>query len=466
VIAVDFMGAAFVVEDGNETGNRFIGNWGAYTPGNGVGAGRNAASDCRGCEGSIFWLGGVAQYIERNRAWNGGESGYSIFNSDRVVAEPRDLRPLSFADNVAVANVQAGVEQWGTREFDILRGKFLNNGQFAAWPVNSGPNYMVLVDTILGAVPIPRGSNTAIGSTSAYTLRIVVRGGRVYGHMRGIERGGAIEDAIFESVEMQNVTNFWFRQGTGRRITLRSVLFKDVPGYPRNWIELDPGVLDLSAGASVPNSKQWQDQRGQRGIWVHDHQRQGRNYKLVHAQSHESAPAWPAVDRSNYVPEAGLNMLQAWLEHGRAHGGDVIRQTEIVQFDGLIGGYARLGHAMNWPVPRANVVYPNEMTTGLVPGSNIRVEIWLSGDPNGATEEAFVSLNGGDPFIQRRGQGAEDDERSVMMRGVSAGWQVIRTWRLRPGLSGSSAIVPGSADVGCFRVGEVDAGPPAACGVR
>ena len=52
------------------------------------------------------------------------------------------------------------------------------------------------------------------------------------------------------------------------------------------------------------------------------------------------------------------DLLQSWEQFGLSYGGDVLRESEAVQLDGLIDGYARAGLGVAFGPPRAIVTFP------------------------------------------------------------------------------------------------------------
>ena len=135
-VAVDFPGAGFVTEDGDEVRNAFRRNLAAYIGGDpkyavGFNGQSDVTANCPGCDGSGFWLRGVVNTFEQNEAWNSFR-GINLFNQQQVAggrypsapgavpdtAIKNELMwPIAMKGNVVAANVLAGYEYWAVRRF-------------------------------------------------------------------------------------------------------------------------------------------------------------------------------------------------------------------------------------------------------------------------------------------------------------------------------------------------------------
>ncbi len=137
-IALKFVGAGWITEDGYEVRNRYE-HCIAYACLNPANAGRSARENLEllqpGTEGTGFWCHGVANTFDHNEAWNCGV-GMNLFDfrgkpglypsvpdgmPDVSFATPytNDGPPLLFDHMLCVANTTIGLEVWGLKDIGL-----------------------------------------------------------------------------------------------------------------------------------------------------------------------------------------------------------------------------------------------------------------------------------------------------------------------------------------------------------
>ena len=106
-------------------------------------------------------------------------------------------------------------------------------------------------------------------------------------------------------------------------------------------------------------------------------------------------------------------MLQSWEQFGLSYGGDVLKESEAVQLDGVVDGYARAGLGVPFGPPRAVVTYPTMRAPALGPDGRhpsftgyVRIVAVVTGDPSAASNIMMVSVDGEAP-LQCPWQGRE-----------------------------------------------------------
>ena len=120
--------------------------------------------------------------------------------------------------------------------------------------------------------------------------------------------------------------------------------------HPHQYILFDH---DRNGGSRVWNGTDplprvgistWAHQRGSRLV-VKNWQGTGQDYLLFYRQQLGSNPAWYSAAHQHMfnTPVKGLTMLQSWQQFGLSYGGDVLKESEAVQLDGVVAGYARAG---------------------------------------------------------------------------------------------------------------------------
>jgi hypothetical protein len=200
-VCVDTPGGCFVTEDGNEVRNVFRGNFAAYVVGNGVEANLNVVGSCPGCE-SAFWFRGVGNIIEGNEAWN-SQTGIGLFNqlhaatgvypaergsNESTNVTLSNVKPISFADNIAAANTDSGMEYWALLKFPNERPIAANNAAKQMWNAqpDRGDSELYLVDATLVATG---GVSDCVKSSQGYTTGVEMLRGEARGCRYGVTDG-------------------------------------------------------------------------------------------------------------------------------------------------------------------------------------------------------------------------------------------------------------------------------------
>ena len=425
-VAVDFPGAGFVTEDGYEVRNTFRRNLAVYIGGEprhaeGFKGQDLVKADCPGCDGAGFWFRGVMNTFEQNEAWNSFR-GINLFNQQQVAgrypsapgAMPDTannhhlMKPIVMTGNVVAANVQAGYEYWAVRRFPHENLVSAYNKGFQVMGVQSdkidhwyrNPRLICQVGS-LGSV--------GVHSSLAYTGGFEIDGGQIAGCGLGIDGGGGVNGLNLTGTVLQNVTNI---ERVPQLARFEKVQHVPLANYPHRYILFN---TDRNGGSGVWNGtgplpkvgiSTWVPQRGSRLV-VKDWQGTGQDYLLFYRQQLGSNPAWhSAGDKHQFnTPVKGLTMLQSWEQFGLAYGGDVLKESEAVQLDGLIDGYARAGLGVALGPPRAIVTLPTMRSPAVGPDGRhprftgyVSIAAVLTGDPEAASNIMMVSVDGEPPM--------------------------------------------------------------------
>ena len=193
----------------------------------------------------------------------------------------------------------------------------------------------------------------------------------------GISGGGGVKGLNLAGTVLQNITNVDMLPQSARFENVRHV---PLASYPHQYILLNH---DGNAGGHVWNGTDplprvgistWVPQRGSRLV-VKDWQGTGQDYLLFYRQQLGSNPAWYSAAHQHEfnTPVKGLTMLQSWEQFGLSYGGDVLKESEAVELDGLIDGYARAGLSVADGLPRAIVTYPTMREPAVGPNGAIQV---------------------------------------------------------------------------------------------
>ena len=460
-IAVGFVGAGFVTEDGYEVRNVFRRNVAVYSEGNGVNASSNinprAGANCPGCEGAGFWFRGLNQTIEANEGWN-NHIGLNLFAMHQVtgkqvpsvpggkadtILDPTTALPVSIADNVTIGNLETGHEQWGTRRFPVVRALSAHNGRMQVRAGQSNIDLWMQASTIVAS----GGLTLGISTSEAYVGTLEVEGGRVVGCEKAFTRGGARNFVRLRNLHLQCRTNIDF-SGTGfaGESTYENLTHAPLGSFPKRYIVLGAGQ-PWQPGMRLPAvpGRLWHPSRGSRHL-VKNWQGTGADYRLYENQQRMSVPAWPADGSPGtdyYCPEAGMTVGQCWERYGLAYGGGVIPDQEALQLEGFLNGVARAGLTTPLGTPRAVLTTPNMLApANVVMGGGrpfIRMKMLLTGDPALATDAAVVQIDGRSPVRYGWTLGKMEHETSFDCEVVSPGTHTVRTWREDAG-----GIIPGS----------------------
>ena len=379
-VAIDFPGAGFVTEDGYEVRNVFRRNLAAYIGGDPKYAGgfdgqNHVNANCPGCDGAGFWLRGVANTFDRNEAWNNFR-GINLFNQQHVAGrypsapgampdtENKNylMWPIAMTGTVVAANVLVGYEYWAVRRFpneDLVAA--YNKGFQVMGSQSNKIDHWYRNPRLICQV----GSRGSVGvhSASAYTGSFQIDGGgQIAGCGVGISGGGGVHGLNLTGTVLQNAINIDLLPQSAQLENVRHV---PLANYPHQYILLN---LDSNGGSRAWNGTDplpkvgistWVPQRGSRLV-VKNWQGTGQDYLLFYRQQLGSNPAWYIRSQQHQfnTPVRGLTMLQSWEQFGLSYGGDVLKESEAIQLDGVIGGYARAGLGVAFGPPRAIVTFP------------------------------------------------------------------------------------------------------------
>jgi hypothetical protein len=466
-IAIDFPGAAFVTEDGYEVRNMFRNNFAAYnlgktrdSQGNVFEPSANVARGCPGCEGTGFWLRGIINAFEGNEAWNNFTSGMNLFNQSQPAGKYPSVpggepdsplkhfidQPLSMTGNVVAANIANGLEVWGVKRFPDRNLISAYNTLRQAFAVNSdgvelyfqNPKMICSVGT--GAT----GIHSSLGYVNSFKID---QGGQIAGCAIGIDGGGGAGGMSLTDTVMQNELNI---ESLPRNARFESVTHVPLANYPHRYILFGNGAV-WNGTAPLPKVgiSLWMQQRGSQLV-VKNWQGTSKDYLLFYRQSLGNNPAWhsePWPHNFN-TPVPGLTMQQSWDRYGLSFGGDVLKESEAVQLDGLVNGLAREGLGVNPGPPRAIVTFPTMRENALVEGDVVRIAALLTGDPNAASGVMMMSVDGDRPVALDK---SGSDDRSFTTVHTSPGVHDVKVWRTQK--ANPTAAIPGSEYTSQYCVG-------------
>jgi hypothetical protein len=456
-VAVDFPGAGFVTEDGYEVRNVFRRNLAAYIGGDpkyalGFQGQNHVNANCPGCEGSGFWFRGVMNTFDRNEAWNSFR-GMNLFNQQQVAgrypgapgAMPDTAinnhltKPIAMTGNVVAANVLVGYEYWAVRRFQNENLISAYNKSFQVMGVQSdGIDHWYRNPHLICKV----GSAGSVGlhASMAYTGSFEIDGGgEIAGCDIGITGGGGVAGLNLTGTVLQNVVNIDMLPQSARFENVQHVPLGDHPhqyvlfnnggnGGSRVWNGTDPLPR---VGIST-----WAHQRGSQLV-VKNWQGTGKDYLLFYRQQLGSNPAWYSGAHQHIfnTPVKGLTMLQSWQQFGLAYGGDVLKDSEAIQLDGVVEGYARAGLEVRLGPPRAIVTFPTMREPALGPDERhpsttgyVKIVAMLTGDPNAASNVMMASVDGEAPHSV--GDGATNSEDRIFnTTHIAPGVHTVKVWR-------------------------------------
>lgn len=465
-IEVDFPGAGFVTEDGDEARNVFRHNLAAYSVGN-----HNVQDNielvdfqtaCPGCAGNGFWFHGIKNTFVGNEAWNNA-IGVNLFNQFLVGSYPSapggmpdttvnqfTAVPIDFTGNIAAANLFTGIEHWGVPRFAAMNFVAAYNGIFqGSFPISEDGRPYFVNSIFLGSA----GRSACLQSAVAYTTSLELEGGRVVGCAVG-ERGGAV-DVRFLGTTFQNVVDInWGSNAQPVTSYQENVMHVPMPGKPKRFIVF--GTDSVWSG-SLPLPRvgvsQWTWSRGSRHL-IKNWQGTGQNMRLVQMQQLAATAAWPS---QGPVPETyaewncrggGLSMGDCWSQFGLALGGETVDAAQLLNLEGLFtfnpsntfinfysgdvvalvpfsGAVAGLKPVLG--PPRAILTWPNDQAPAQIVNGVLPMYAVLTGDSSGASDTMLVSIDGGPLFaILQNGQ---NDGRQFFSTAVSQGVHTVRTWR-------------------------------------
>ena len=466
-IEVDFPGAGFVTEDGDEVRNVFRHNLAAYSVGN-----HNVQDNielvdfqtaCPGCAGNGFWFHGIQNTFVGNEAWNNA-IGVNLFNQDPVGTFPSTpggmpdtnvnrftAVPIDFTSNIGAANLFTGIEHWGVPRFAAAKFIAAYNGIFqASFPLSQDGRPYFVDSIFMGSA----GRSACLESSVAYTTSVELERGRVVGCAVG-ERGGA-GDVRFVGTTFQNVVDIhWGASSQPTTLYQENVMHIPMPGKPARFIVFGSdtvwnGTLPLpTVGVSL-----WRWSKGSRHL-IKNWQGTGQDIRLVTMQQVATNPAWPSqgpVPQTNAewnCRSGGITMGQCWSLFGLAFGGETVDASQLLNLQGLftfntsnsavdfysgnvVGLVPFSGAVAGFqPVlgpPRAILTWPNDQAPAQIIRGVLPIYFVLTGDYTAASDSMLVSIDGAAPFMVIQ-EGRDDVRQFSTTDGVTPGIHEVRTWR-------------------------------------
>lgn len=220
-VARDFLGGAFITEDGDEVRNVLRYNLGLYItggPSDGNDPFGHLTMGLPGTEGAVFWNRGMhLATLQFNESYNSNYGFMQMLNVDgagrfaSVPGGPLDtpfpsqaMAPAAIADNVTVANIHAGVDFWSPNApYSIERHLSANNffAQVKAGPTS--PNVRFVESTV-----ICDQTDAGVEVHKPYVGVLEWLGGYIGGCRYGLIKGGGNVRTIFRNVVMANTIDF------------------------------------------------------------------------------------------------------------------------------------------------------------------------------------------------------------------------------------------------------------------
>ncbi len=482
-IGVDFPGAVFVTEDGNEVRNTFRHNAALYcytyaadSGGNIQQADINVTAGRPGTEGTGFWMHGVNNDFQYNESWNGFSSGFNLFNQQNPAgmlypsapgAMPDTPFPLygtfiptAFTNNISACHAIRGVELWAVNAFPIVGLVSCYNLLRQLEPVLSNNVAVNLVNAkLIGHITGPNAVAGAIypvgvHSSTGYVVSFVLTGGQIAGNATGIEGGGSGSPLgmSITGTTLQNVFNI---PTLPQEVLFQDVVHVPLGTLPHRYIGFGDGsVWNGTDPLPEPGFSSWWPQVGSRFV-VKNWQGTGQDYLLFYAQSLGHTAAWYSTDTDGVsqfnCPVVGLTMQQSWNQFGLSWGGGVLPDAEAATLDGLVNGYAHAGLTTAFPPPRAIVTAPTLRHAATVGGDGtVNLYAILTGDPALASNILGWSIDGGAPNTS-----AIDESRGIaILHGPGTpGTHTITVWRTT--VADPTVTIPASIYVSEYVVGAV-----------
>ena len=146
-------------------------------------------------------------------------------------------------------------------------------------------------------------------------------------------------------------------------------------------------------------------------------------------------------------------MEQSWERYGMALAGDMVRDSEAVHLDGLVGGVAREGLTVPLGPPRAVVTYPTMRATATVePAGFVRIYALLTGNPELASSVMMASVDGEHPqALDQAAEKSGKDDRTFWATHVAPGVHTVKVWRTQKADKGKA--IPGSEYTSQYCIG-------------
>jgi hypothetical protein len=465
-VAIDFPGAGFITEDGYEVRNVFRNNLAAYSIGNAVESQGNVTLGCPGCEGTGFWFRGVMNTFEGNEAWN-NLTGMNLLNQQQPPGQYPSAaggkpdtkvnhyiaKPVLMTRNVLAANIRTGLEAWATPGFpnESLVAAY-NKDMQVFGVISEGIQLLLRSPRVICRVGTGSiGVHSALAYIGSFEID---NGGYIGGCAIGIARGGGASFMRVTGTTLQNEVNVDLLT---QYSTFTNVLHVPLGNFPHQYIVFGNGAI-WNGTDPLPKvgSSVYFPQRGS-SVVVKNWQGTGQDYLLFYRQQLGSNPSWYSAGAQHgyNTPVPGLTMQQSWERYGLAYGGDVLKESEAVQLDGLVNGLARKGLSVAFPPPRAIVTFPTPREPALVANGTVFVSALLTGDPNVASSVMMLSVDGDPPVALDK---AGTDDRSFTTTHVSPGVHEVRVWRTQK--AKPSVPIAGSEYIARYCVGSCETTAP------
>jgi hypothetical protein len=362
---------------------------------------------------------------------------------------------------VAAANVIAGFEFWAVRRFANVDLIAANNRSFQVMGVQSdGIDHWYRNPRLI----CQSTSSVGVHGSLAYTGSMQIEGGEIAGCNVGIVGGGGVAGLSLTGTVLQNLVNIDSLPKTARFENVKHVPLGD---HPHQYILFN---RDGNGGSQVWNGTDplprvgisvWVPQRGSRLV-IKNWQGTGQDYLLFYRQQLGSNPAWYSAAHQHVfnTPVKGLTMLQSWEQFGLSYGGDVLKDSEAVQLDGIVDGYARAGLGVSFSPPRAIVTFPTMREPAVGPDGRhpsvsgyVTIYAIVTGDPNAASNTMMVSVDGEPPREMGGDTAAHSDDRVFNTPHVAPGVHTVKVWRTKK----DGKPLPGSEYTGQYVVSPPEA---------
>jgi hypothetical protein len=305
-----------------------------------------------------------------------------------------------------------------------------------------------------------------VHASYAYTGAFEIdQGGQIAGCEYGIYSGGGVAGLNLSGTVLQNAVNIESMPHLARFENVRHV---PLGNLPHQYILMN---RNGNAGSEIWNGTDplprvgttvWAPQRGSQLV-IKNWQGTGQDYLLFYRQQLGNNPAWysaPPPQHMFNTPVKGLTMLQSWEQFGLSYAGDVLKESDAVQLDGVIDGYARAGLTVKFPPPRAIVTFPTMREPAIGPDGKhpsvtgyVTIYAILTGDPNGASNVMMYSVDGEDPRNIYPEGATRGDDRVFNTPHIAAGVHTVKVWRMK---QDGKNLVPVSEYTSQYFVSPVD----------
>lgn len=240
-------GAIWVVEQGNETGNRFIENAGAVCFGTGMSGDRAADQVDFGHSGDIWWIAGLGNYFEGNVGANAFSDFINLYTYNHGELDPTPL--FQGADTSVEGEYDLSVSR---RDIPML--SFRNNTGYACgngvhyWMVHSGKDFWE-EGTVLWHIQNWYHPTSYGGGLNMRDFKFIGGGSDYYSDPDYRPHGFAKEINQF-LLENGRVIGLYVGFGVGgAQVTVNGGVFKnnfDVSTYMFNRGGIAPGIQEVT----------------------------------------------------------------------------------------------------------------------------------------------------------------------------------------------------------------------------